>query len=313
MLRNYSVLLFFLGIFLTSCTTTEEEQKQNKDTSKETPVAERIQILCTTNIIADVTRHVLSPDVDISCLMGPGVDPHLYVPTRSDLKAMRRADIILYNGLHLEGKMVQALEGMAKNKTVLPLGRYAPKEQLIGSKGEGRYDPHIWFDIPLWLKTWEGVLDSLKNEGVPLHPGHQHYFDSLRHVHRKVKQILQKIPQAHRYLVTTHDAFSYYARNYQLKVKALQGISTLSEFGLSEINELSAFLVENKLPAVFLEPTVPKRYLEALKEKTESGGHQIELVYPLYADALGPPDIEAGTYIGMIRDNSEKIYEALKH
>ena len=278
------------------------------------PVSENktFTVVCTTSMAADAMKQIFPEDVEVIALMGPGVDPHLYKATQGDLEKLQSADIIIYNGLHLEGKMGDILEKLARQKTVVSLGEALPETSLIDFESNpGSPDPHIWFDLSLWAKA----LGAAKNGIIATYPEFKEELDAnffayeqdLLGTHNWAIEHLANIPEEHRVLVTAHDAFSYFGRAYNMRVRGLQGISTASEYGLQDISNLVTFIVDNKVPAVYVESSVPKKSIEAVISGCKSRGHNVVLGGQLYSDALGEADSETGTLIGAFKANVNAI------
>jgi manganese/zinc/iron transport system substrate-binding protein len=278
--------------------------------------SDRISIVCTTSMVADAVKNLMPKSVEVISLMGPGVDPHLYKATQGDLERLQEADVVVYSGLHLEGKMGDVLEKLARIKTVINLSDGVPREQLLHPPGnvEG-HDPHIWFDLTLWAK---GVA-HVKTELAKKYPSWQEDLDanyfafeqSLLATHNWAITKMDSIPPQHRTLVTAHDAFSYFGRAYHLNVLGLQGISTVSEFGLKDISELVNTIVAEKIPAVFVESSVPKKSIEAVIEGCRSKGHHVVLGGQLYSDALGEEGSATESLNGAFRANVNTIFNGL--
>ena len=277
--------------------------------------SDRIRVLCTTGIIADGVRHCLPGEFSVDALMGPGVDPHLYKPTPSDISALQKADIVVYNGLHLEGKMVDVLEKLAHNKMVVAMADPLDTRSLLKT-ADNTYDPHIWFDPELWSAGLEHVSASISD----LFPDQRQRIDSLFQTYMEVlaltdhycEELWSEIPAEKRIMVTAHDAFQYYARRYNIRLNALQGISTQSEYGIKDVLNLAGFVIENKVNTVYFESSVPKRSIEALREACAGKNHQVNLGGPLYSDALGPEDSRADTHTGMLEHNTRLITSGIR-
>lgn len=291
-------------VLLAACGSSEREGEAAKP-----------YIVATTGMIADAAAHIVGDSARVEGLMGPGVDPHLYKATRSDLSKLREADVILYNGLHLEGKMGEVLEKLAAQKPVIAVADVIDQGRLI-STGNDTYDPHIWFDLALWQEAVK-VLGSRLSE---LHPGHADYYrqntrayaQELETLHMWIEEQIASIPKPQRVLITAHDAFSYFGKAYDIEVRGLQGISTLSEFGLRDVSELVNFIVDRGIKAVFVESSVPTRSLEAVVSGVQEGGHEVQIGGTLYSDALGAPGTDAGTFAGTVRSNVNTIVSSLK-
>lgn len=291
-------------VLLTACGSGVQETETGKP-----------YIVATTGMIADAAANIVGDSARVEGLMGPGVDPHLYKATRSDLSKLREADVILYNGLHLEGKMGEVLEKLAAQKPVIAVADVIDQGRLI-STGNDTYDPHIWFDLSLWQEAVE-VLGSRLAE---LHPGHAEYYrqntrayaQELAELHDWTEEQVASIPEPQRVLITAHDAFSYFGKAYDIEVRGLQGISTLSEFGLRDVSELVEFISGRGIKAVFVESSVPTRSLEAVVSGVQERGHEVQIGGTLYSDALGAPGTDAGTFVGTLRSNVNTIVSSLK-
>ncbi len=295
--------IFFLFVFslFSSC----EQQKKK----------EGFIITATTSIIKDALENLMPVDVEILSLMGPGIDPHLYKPTSADLGKLRRADIIVYNGLALEGKMGGILENLSKKKTTLAVSSFINVKELIPSSSfKASYDPHIWFDVDLWKRGMIGLSDSIYsiqkwNSEIAHTPN---YKDTLENLNEWVIKNLKTIPEEKRVLVTAHDAFGYFGRAYGLEVVALQGISTLSEAGLKDIENLIEFIMDRKIKSVFVESIISPKAIKAVIQGCRLKGYEVMLGGTLYSDAMGPVGTEEDNYPGMIRYNVRIIINSLR-
>ncbi|WP_433943127.1 metal ABC transporter solute-binding protein, Zn/Mn family [Paenibacillus sp. SN-8-1] len=277
----------------------------------------KVKITTTTGMITDITRQVGGSHVEVTGLMSAGVDPHLYKASQGDIRKLDEADIIFYNGLHLEGKMVEIFENMAKTKTTVAVSDSIERSALrSGALMKTEYDPHIWFDVRLWMKATEKVRDTL-TEKDPAHAEDYKnnaaaYLKQLEQLHQEVIEQILTIPEASRVLVTAHDAFGYFGDAYHLKVMGLQGISTASEAGTKDVTDLRDYLVSNKIKAVFIESSVPRKAIDAVIQGAREKGHEIKIGGELFSDAMGKEGTHEGTYIGMVRHNVKTIAEALK-
>jgi manganese/zinc/iron transport system substrate-binding protein len=277
----------------------------------------KIKVTTTIGMITDIVNNIGGEHVLVSGLMNPGVDPHLYKASQGDIKKLDQAEIIFYNGLHLEGKMVEILEKMRKDKPTVAVAEHIDTKLLLSGEGMGsEHDPHIWFDVQLWMKAAEKVRDELvkfdaANKEVYTKNAAD-YLTKLQELDHYAKQQIATIPQNARVLVTAHDAFGYFGKAYQIDVKGLQGISTASEYGSKDVSELRDYLVANKIKAVFVESSVPKKSIEAVIEGAKEKGHTIQIGGELFSDAMGASGTPEGTYIGMVRHNVDTIVKALK-
>ena len=272
-----------------------------------------LQLVATTTIVADTVKKVGGERVQITALMGPGVDPHLYRASAGDLTSLRRSQSVFYSGLHLEGKMADVLAQLPG----IALGECLDPKQLINAPSfPGSHDPHIWFDVALWSQTVPCVqkeLTRLDPAGASYYQAQaQAYQAELAELDTWVKSQIAQLPPERRVLVTAHDAFHYFGRAYGLEVIGLLGVSTAAEASASDVAELAQTIATRKIPAIFVETSVPQRYIEALQAAVKARGFEAKLGPPLFSDALGPADGPAGTYIDMVRTNVQNIVSSLE-
>lgn len=277
----------------------------------------RINVVTTIGMITDIVQNVGKEKVDVHGLMGPGVDPHLYKATEGDVTRLSEADIIFYNGLHLEARMAEVLESMGERKKTVAVTDYIPRESLLDFPAyPGQYDPHVWFDVSMWIKSVEKVRDSL-SEMDPENKGYYEanaaeYIAKLQELDSYVSSKALEVPEQQRVLVTAHDAFQYFGRAYGFEVIGLQGISTQSEAGTRDVQNLVNFIVDRKIKAIFVETSIPERNIRAVQEAARSKGWEVEIGGSLYSDAMGDGGTFEGTYIGMVTHNIGTINQALK-
>ena len=272
-------------------------------------------IITTTGMIADIVENIVKDSAEVEAIMQPGVDPHLYKASQGDLKKIMDADYILYNGLHLEGKMGEILEKQALVKPVIALGDSIGRSKII-SVSHNTYDPHIWFDVAIWREATAITLKSLtklnpKNK-VYYQQNADQYMKALDSLNNWVKIEISSIPQHKRVLITAHDAFSYFGKAYGIDVRGLQGISTMSEIGLRDVTDLVDFIIKNDIPAVFVESSVSDKSLKAVVEGVNNQGKKLAIGGNLFSDAMGKKGTPEGTYIGMVKHNVNTIVTALK-
>jgi manganese/zinc/iron transport system substrate-binding protein len=281
------------------------------------PAGEPIQVAATIGMIGDVVRNVSGDHAEVTVIVGSDVDPHLYRPTRSDVLRLQQADIIFYNGMMLEGKMGDVLERMARRGKPI----YAVTD-VIAQRGdyvildeEESLDPHVWMDVSGWLeavKVVDAGLSELKPDLADTFQARaEAYMQELTQLDAYARQVLSTIPEDQRVLVTAHDAFSYLGRAYGLEVRGIQGLSTESEAGLRDIEDLIGFLIRNQIPAVFVETSVSDKNVRALVEGCRARGHSIVIGGELFSDAMGKAGSYEGTYTGMIDHNVTTITRAL--
>lgn len=272
-------------------------------------------VLTTTGMLGDLAEKLAGDSLDVVSLMGPGVDPHLYKATQRDLSLFEEADLIVYNGLHLEGKLSEILNRM-KNQTYAA-AEFIPDDSLKRPpEYEGAWDPHVWHDVLLWKMVAEGLAtkltDAFPQYETLIGKNLERELVRLDSLHTWVEKKISVLPQQHKVLITAHDAFGYFALRYGMKVKALQGLSTVSEFGLQDITRLVEEISRTRVPAAFIESSVSPRSVQALIEGCKSRGHDLKLGGTLYSDAMGDKGTAEGEYHGMIRHNVEAIVEALQ-
>ncbi|MFJ7308636.1 metal ABC transporter solute-binding protein, Zn/Mn family [Peribacillus frigoritolerans] len=285
------------------------------DTAERDNGSGKLDVVTTTGMIGDLVGNIGGKHVEVTSLMGPGVDPHLYKATQGDVKTLDSADMIFYNGLHLEGKMTDIFEMMSKDKPTIAVTEDF-KENQLRKVGATEHDPHVWFDVKLWIVAAEAV----KKELIAKDPDHEaeyrenyeEYVLQLEELDKYVHEEINKVPEDQRVLVTAHDAFGYYGQSYGLDVRGLQGINTLSEYGSKDVTDMRNYLVENKIKAIFIESSVPRKAIEAVIQGAGKQGHKVEIGGELFSDAMGERGTEEGTYIGMVRHNTDTIVRALK-
>ncbi|WP_103864993.1 metal ABC transporter solute-binding protein, Zn/Mn family [Aquimarina sp. I32.4] len=279
---------------------------------------EKLNIVTTTSMITDLVKNIGGDLIEVNGLMGSGVDPHLYKASEGDVSKLIQADVVFYNGLHLEGKLVEVFKKMAhQNTKTIAIGESIDKNTLIGSDYfASNYDPHIWFDVANWKITTTFVIDQLKTidpkNAEAFASNGKIYLDQLDKLETTLKNTINTLPKEKRILVTAHDAFSYFGKAYDFKVVGLQGLSTATEAGVQDVQKLASFIIDNKVKAIFVESSVPKRTIEALQAAVTSKNHQVTIGGTLFSDALGNPDTKEGTYIGMFEYNVNTIINALK-
>jgi len=295
-------------LLITAFFSCKQEAKQNG----------KLNIVTTTTMITDLVKNIGGDYVNIEGLMGSGVDPHLYKASEGDVTKLVNANVIFYNGLHLEGKLVEVFEKMGSStKTPIALGEELDKSTLIGSDYfASNYDPHVWFDIA-YFKQFAKKVTKVLSEKSPEHAdafkaNESAYLAKLDDLQTKLKAKIETLPKEKRILVTAHDAFNYFGKAYDFEVVGLQGLSTATEAGVQDVQKLSAFIIDKKIKAIFIESSVPKRTIEALQAAVKSKGHDVEIGGTLYSDALGNAGTPEGTYIGMFEYNVNTIVDALK-
>jgi manganese/zinc/iron transport system substrate-binding protein len=277
---------------------------------------ERIQATTTTTMVTDLVREVGGEEVEVTGLMGPGVDPHLYRASQGDVGALQEADVVFYNGLFLEGRMEDVLEQVGQQKPAVAVTEGIPEERLLESvEYEDQYDPHVWFDVTLWKQAVDPVVEQLSelrpDAAATFERNAEAYKKELDELHAHVEAKMSSIPEERRVLVTAHDAFRYFGRQYGVEVRGLQGISTEAEAGARDVQQLAEYLAENRIPAIFVESSVSAQSIEAVQAAARDRGWDVGIGGQLYSDALGEPGSGADTYVGMVRANVQTIKEAL--
>ncbi|ART77747.1 manganese transporter [Sutcliffiella horikoshii] len=300
------LLVGALGLGLTACSSGANSDEK-----------ETIQVTTTIAQIADIVENIGGDKVEVESLMGPGIDPHLYQASQGDLSKLNDADIIFYNGLRLEGRMGEILNKMTEEKPTIAVAESVPTEMLLVAEGEAdKMDPHVWFDISLWLYAVEEVKDSLIEQDEENADYYEEnaaaYIEELEELDAYAKKQIATIPQESRVLVTAHDAFKYFGEAYDMEVTGLQGLSTDAEFGLNDVRSIVDLLVERNIKAVFVESSISEDSINAVVQGAESRGHTVEIGGELYSDAMGAAGTETGTYLGMFRHNIETIVNSLK-
>lgn len=272
----------------------------------------KVYIVTTTAHIGDLVKNITGVTADVKSLMGTGTDPHLYRPVRSDIVKLSNADIVFYNGQHLEGQMVELMKDLGKNKPVIGL---AYKISNLIKDDKDTFDPHIWMDVRNWIEATDVVASAL-SEQMPEHRAQfmaaaQDYKSELEELNKHIKASIQSIPEKNRVLVTAHDAFGYYGHAYGIEVVGIQGLSTASEAGLYKIEQIVSRISNDQIPAIFTETSVSDQNIKAIREGVKARGYNVKIGGSLYSDSLGAPNTHAGTYIGMMEHNTNAITKAL--
>ena len=276
----------------------------------------RLNVVTTIGMIRDVVENVGGEHVAVTGLMGPGVDPHLYKASEGDVRRLFRADVIFYSGLHLEARMGEVLEQMDGRARVVAVAELIPKDNLLAPpEFEGAYDPHVWFDVRLWAMTVDTIAATLA-AADPAHAADYRanaaqFKAELAALDRYVRGRAASVPRERRVLITAHDAFNYFGRAYGFEVRGLQGISTAAEAGTADVQELARFIADRRIPAVFVESSIPRRTIEAVQEAVRARGFEVRIGGSLFSDAMGNPGTPEGTYDGMVRHNIDTLVRAL--
>jgi manganese/zinc/iron transport system substrate-binding protein len=276
-----------------------------------------IAVVATIGMITDAVENVGGSRVDVEGLMGPGIDPHLYKASEGDLRRLERADVIFYGGLHLEAKMADVLERIGERRPTQAVTDAIPPAALLRpAQFKGQYDPHVWFDVTLWMKAVEQIRDRLTEldpESADLYQRNAAaYLAKLRALDDYVHEQALLVPEGRRVIITAHDAFNYFGEAYGFEVRGLQGISTAAEAGAGDVQALARFIADNRIPAIFVESSVSSRTIEAVREAVRSRGFEVEIGGSLFSDAMGDSGTPEGTYIGMVRHNVDTIVAGLR-
>jgi manganese/zinc/iron transport system substrate-binding protein len=303
--RRITLLLLFSFLLLF------EACKPAADTQREKPL-----IVATTSILADGIRNLVGDKAEVVALMPAGVDPHLYKASVRDLDLLTNADLVVYHGLYLEGKMTEIFEKLTLSQSLIDVSEGVPQGELIRSGLEAHsVDPHIWFDINLWSKALKHASKELvkwKPEWKSnIESNSAAYFQKLQTLEEEARTKVNELKSNNQVLVTAHDAFAYFGKAYGLEVYSLQGLSTLSEPGLRDLTELIEVIQEHQVKAIFAEQTISPKALKAVANGVAEKNQQVKLAGPLYTDSLDAPDTPAGTYLGMFQTNLNIIYQNL--
>jgi manganese/zinc/iron transport system substrate-binding protein len=298
------LILLLLAVGLYGCKVQSERDSKT------------VKIVCSTSIIRDCVQIIVGDSIEVQSLMGPGIDPHGYNPRPSDIALLNNASVVIYNGLHLEGKMVELFEQLGKRKAVLSVASGIDKKDLIITDASaGTVDPHIWFDSEAWFDGLSEVVNDLCDK----YPEHAQQFRTnfknfrtrIRELSDDLRKQLAAIPAERRVLITSHDAFHYFGRSFGIEVKALQGISTTQEPGVRDVVNLVNFIVDRKIKAVFVEHSVSPKAIRTVMESCEKKGHPIRIGGTLYSDALGDAESPGATYSSMLRHNVSVVIKGL--
>jgi manganese/zinc/iron transport system substrate-binding protein len=308
-------LLLAVALFAVACNDNGENEAGDGE--------EGPQVITTTTWLYDAVAQIGGEHVDVESLMGPGIDPHDYVASEGDVTRMERADIIIYNGHHLEGAMSDVLERIGSDRPTLAVAEALDESQLIepdvdllGEDFQAPYDPHFWFDIDLWKQAAEIIRDELIELDEESEDAYREnadaYIDQLDELQQYVHDRIEEIPEEQRVLITAHDAFGYLGNALDIEVRGLQPVTTDVEAAASDIRELADLIVDREIRSIFLETAVPPQGIEAVQAAVVDRGFEVVIADdPLYGDALGDPETDEGTYIGAYRFNIDTIVNAL--
>lgn len=310
-MKKYIGLSMVAGVLLVagcSIGTTEEETSDNG----------KMSVVATTTMIADLVDVIGGDKVEVEGLMGPGVDPHGYQATASDVTKMTKADIVAYNGIHLEGKMGDIFEELGKqDKTVFVIEESINQEELLASEDASlAFDPHIWFSVDHWKTASNYITDELSavdSENKDFYEkNNEEYQKELDELATYIEARVEEVPENSRFLVTAHDAFHYFGEQFDFEVVGLQGLNTQAEAGTKDVSDLAQFVVDHEIKAIFIESSVPTKTVESLQAAVKQKGWDVAIGGELYSDALGDKENDAETYLKMYRANIDTIVDALK-
>lgn len=287
-------------------------------TDKKKEANAKLNVVTTTTMLTDMLTNIGGDAISVQGLMGSGVDPHLYKASEGDVSKLFNADMVFYSGLHLEGKLVEVFEKMeSRGAKTVAVATAIDEAKLIGSEYfASNYDPHVWFDIDFWKQMTQYATEKLKEvdpkNAVLFETNSKAYLSALDTLEGEVRGVIETLQAEKRILVTAHDAFNYFGQAFGFEVVGLQGLSTATEAGVQDVQELAKFIIEKDVKAIFVESSVPKRTIEALQASVQSKGHEVTIGGTLFSDALGTQGTEEGTYRGMFRYNVNTIVNALK-
>jgi manganese/zinc/iron transport system substrate-binding protein len=276
----------------------------------------KLRLVATTGMVGDLAAGVAGNRAEVTSLMGPGIDPHVYKASEGDVLTLAEADAIFYNGLHLEAKMADVLERIEGRLLTVPVAQAIPEEKLRRPpEFEGAFDPHVWFDVTLWREA----LGEVERALTELDPAHESFYRGnarryrtrLTELDAEVRRLTATVPEERRVLVTAHDAFGYFGAAYGFEVRGLQGISTAAEAGAGDVQALAEFIAERRIPSIFVESSVPRQTVRAVQEATRSRGFDVQIGAQLFSDAMGDAGTPEGTYPGMVLHNVRAIVAAL--
>lgn len=306
-ITSLALVLIIISVFIAGCGNAESTQDE-----------EVLNVVATTTIVGDTVREIGGDLINLEILMGPGIDPHLYNASAGDVDKMSNADMVVYNGLHLEGKMGDVFESIENEDIqIFAVTENIDESNLLDNdETPGYYDPHIWFDVGLWKEAAIRIAEGLKEMDVENAEEYDNnlanYLEKLDQLDAYIRERIEELPEDKRVLITAHDAFQYFGNAYGLEVRGLQGISTDAEAGTSNIRILADFIVDREINAIFVESSVPTKNIEALQEAVNSRGFDVEIGGELYSDSTGSAGTDSETYIGTFESNIDTIVDALK-
>ena len=306
---KYIIAILFAIPLLGACSIAQDNEQASDG---------KLNIVATTTMITDLVEVIGGNKVDVYGLMGPGLDPHGYQTSPSDVDRLMGANIVVHNGMHLEGQMGQVFNELNRiDKEVFVLEEMILDEEILESIDEDLpMDPHIWFSVPLWSRASDYIAESMSvydpENSEYYQANNEVYQEELSELDAYIRKRITEIPETSRFLVTAHDAFGYFGDEYGFEVIGLQGINTQTEAGTRDVSQLAQFIVENEINAIFVESSVPTRTIESLQEAVQQRGFEVEIGGELFSDSLGDESQDAHTYLKMYKQNIDTIVDALK-
>lgn len=308
-IKNKTKLLMILlfALTLSGCSSSTNKKADDK-----------LNVIATTTMLGDLTSIIGGNKVEVTYLMGPGVDPHLYQASANDVTALQNADVVVYNGVHLEGKMGDVFGSLEKSdKNIICIEKALDEKDLLTSADDNStHDPHIWFNVGNWKKAALFVKDQLsimdEENAQTYDENYQNYIVELDNLETYIKDRIEELSEEQRVLITAHDAFGYFGKAYGFDVKGLQGISTDAEAATSDISKLADFITENKIKAIFVESSVPAKTVESLQAAVKERGFDVKIGGELYSDSLGDKKSGHDSYVTTFKANIDTIVDALK-
>lgn len=310
--------LYFFGLLLFIFAVGCQNDKTEDITNAKPTVEKKLNVVATISMITDIVNNVGGDKIDVTGIIGEGVDPHLYKPTARDAKRLKGADIIFYNGLNLEIRITGTVLDKMKDKTKAVAVTDGMDRSRLREASEflGGYDPHVWHDVSLWMKASERVRDTLTqadpNNAEYYRSNAKNYLAKLQTFHDDMQILTAQIPAKRRVLVTTHDAFGYLGRAYDFEVRGLMGINTEDEVSITDVRELAKFIIERKISTIFVETSAAPQGIYAVQAAVKAKGFNVKIGGNLFADAMGTPGTSEGTYVGMMRYNIDTIVNSLQ-
>lgn len=276
-----------------------------------------LRVVTTTNFITDTAEQIGGDRVRVTGLMGAGVDPHLYRAQAGDVRTLQEADVVFWNGLELESKMAEVFTELGETRPVVAVSEAIPPERRLPAGTTGtEYDPHTWFDPTRWEFAARAIADAYRRAD----PHGSAYYDqrlktflgALRDLDAYARQRLAAVPERSRVLVTSHDAFGYFADAYGFDLAPIQGISTQAEATTADIQRVAGVIATRQVRTVFVESSVPRQTIEAVLAAARRQGREAGIGGQLYGDNAGERGSPQGSYVGALRHNVDLIADGLR-